>query len=334
MRLSNLSLLALAALTLAGCDQKSVAYGDANSIIAVMSPELWAQVSEDVYGALEQTIQTVREEKTFTVTYQDPGAEEWGNLRRFRQMLLVGTDADPWIAQALATAREPVDGPGMSQVYDVWSRGQNVTVVLLSEAEALDEIRGYLPEIRALLDEQFRQYARSRMFMTGPDTALADTLMAEAGFSLLLPVVYKWAQNDSVYVFRNDNPDPSELIRQIAVTWRSPVPPDVTADGILAWRSEMVQGYYSQPQAVELENLTSRAFTQGGNDALEVQAIWTNPPELPWPAAGPFITRAVTCSAQDRVYLVDAWLFAPGKEKYEYMIQLETILDSFQCGTS
>ena len=74
MRFKTFSLLALAALTLAGCNEKSVAYGDANSIIAVMSPEMWAQVSENVYDALEQTIQTVRAEKTFTVTYQDPGA--------------------------------------------------------------------------------------------------------------------------------------------------------------------------------------------------------------------------------------------------------------------
>ena len=41
--------------------------------------------------------------------------------------------------------------------------------------------------------------------------------------------------------------------------------------------------------------------------------------------------RAIVCEDQDRMYLLDAWLYAPGKEKYEYMIQLETILDSFSC---
>jgi len=242
MRFKTLGLLALAALTLTGCNEKSVAYGDANSIIAIMSPDMWAQVSEDVYGALEQTIQTVRDEKTFTVTYQDPGSEEWSNLRKFRQMLLVGTDADPWIAEALAVSRDPVTEPGMSQSYDVWSRGQNVTVILLSEPGALDELRGFLPEIREMLDRQFREYATSRMFMTGADTALADTLMAEARFSVMVPVVYKWARNDSVYVFRNDQPDPSELIRQVAVTWMSPIPTDMQPEGILDWRAQVVEG--------------------------------------------------------------------------------------------
>ena len=67
------------------------------------------------------------------------------------------------------------------------------------------------------------------------------------------------------------------------------------------------------------------------NAAIQIQAQWRNPPERGWPAGGPFITRAVTCESQDRTYYVDAWLYAPGKEKYEYMIQLETILDSFRC---
>jgi len=31
------------------------------------------------------------------------------------------------------------------------------------------------------------------------------------------------------------------------------------------------------------------------------------------------------------MYLIDAWLYAPGKEKYEYMIQLQTILNTFRC---
>jgi hypothetical protein len=33
----------------------------------------------------------------------------------------------------------------------------------------------------------------------------------------------------------------------------------------------------------------------------------------------------------ERTYLVDGWLYAPGSPKYEYMIQLGTILDSFEC---
>ena len=75
-------------------------------------------------------------------------------------------------------------------------------------------------------------------------------------------------------------------------------------------------------------------FEYRGRPAYQIQATWVNPPEQNWPAAGPFILRSVICPEQNRMYLVDAWLYAPGKEKYEYMIQLQTILDSFRCGRS
>lgn len=334
MRKTALPLLAaLAVLGTAACESTPLAYGDPNSIIAVMEPELWEEVQDDVYDALEPTIQTVRDEKTFTVTYQEPGGEYWGNLRRFRQMLLVGSGDEEWMQEALAEARDSVAGPGLYRAYDVWSRGQQVTMVLAPEGEEAEALRSHLGEINRTLDEQYRQWARNRMFLTGADTALADTLQREAGFRLVVPEVYRWIQRDSLYVFRNDNPDPSELIRQIAITWESPIPPDMQPEGLLEWRREILETL-EEPQVANLEDVAAGPFDYQGQQAYEIQAVWENAPEQNWPAAGPFILRSVICPQQNRMYLLDAWLYAPGKEKYEYMIQLETILDSFRCGRS
>lgn len=332
MRRASLMILLAVVGAASACDEKGLAYGDANSIIAVMSPELWDEVSQDFYDVLEPTIQTVRNEKTFTVTYQDPRGEFWSNLRRFRQMVVVGTESDFWVAEALQEAPEPPPGPGLLQIRDVWSRGQSVTVILLSEPGAADEVREHLPEVHGTLDQQYRVYARNRMFQTGVDSALADTLTRAAGFRLLLPEVYRWRHTDSVYVFRNDNPDPSELIREITVTWRTPDRTSVSREELLAWRESLVEAHYSEPQDVVLGNASDGPLSYRGRDGYQLQAMWTNPPERSWPAGGPFITRMIPCPEQDRVYLVDAWLYAPGREKYEYMIQLETILDSFECG--
>ena len=326
--------LALLCLGTAACEGEGIAFGDANSIIAVMSSELWYDVSEDVYGALETTIRTVRDEKKFTVTYQDPLHEDWKGLRRFRQILVVGTVSDPWVAEALEEARTDITHPGLHQIGDVWARGQSITIVLLAKGGGADELRGHLADVSELLDDQFRMYAVNRMYMSGADSALADTLYTEAGFGVLLPYVYRWEQSDSVFVFRNDNPDPSELIRQIAVTWRTPIPPGMQPEDILGWRAQLVADHYSEPQVPALTDAQAGPFEFRGSYAYQIQAQWANPPERNWPAGGPFITRAVVCENQNRMYLLDAWLYAPGKEKYEYMIQLETILDSFRCGAA
>jgi len=327
-----LTALALGSTLAVACDTRGLSYGDQNSIIAVMSADLWQEVSESVYGELEQTIVTVRDEKTFTVTYQEPYAEFWTNLRRFRQMLLVGTLSDPWIQEAIDRSGEDITTTGLYRVRDVWSLDQFVTLVIGTEGNVAAELDRQLPEIHAQLDRAYRAWAQDRMYFSGVDSALADTLATEAGFALLLPDVYRWQYRDSTYIFRNDNPDPSELIRQIGVTWRSPAPAQLSVEDLLAWRADLVAAHYTEPQAFVDEGMTAETVSFDGQTALEVRAQWRNPPDRGWPAGGPLIVRAVTCDTQDRTYLLDAWLYAPGHEKYEYMIQLETLLDTFECG--
>jgi len=323
--------LALGSALAVGCDTRGLSYGDPNSIIAVMSPELWEDASEAVYAQLEQTTVTVRDEKEFTVTYQEPYGQYWSDLRRFRQMLLVGSLGDAWVQEAIERGRDDISSPGVYQVTDIWARDQTVTLVVLPEGGGTEALRPHLPGIYATLDEQYRAYVIDRMYLSGVDSALADTLATEHGFSLVTPRVYQWAQRDSTFIFRNDNPDPSELIRQVGVTWRSPAPANLTLDQLLAWRAELVAGHYSEPQDFVADGMSTSEAPFSGHPTLEVRAQWRNPPDRGWPAGGPTITRAITCDAQDRTYLVDAWLYAPGAEKYEYMIQLETILGTFRC---
>lgn len=335
MRLASSIILLSLALSLAACDRTG-AFGDVSSIVAAMEPEVWAQVEEDMYATLEPTIQTVAEERTFTVTFQNPNVGTWARLRQFKQLLLVGTGDEPWMADAVARLDDPgaLERPHIAQVRDVWARSQLVTLVLLPQGvDGADALRSQLGTLRQIYDRQFRDLALARMFITGRDSALADTLARTAGFSVVVPEVYYWDRRDSVFIFRNDNPDPSELIRQVSVTWRTPLPEELDGEELLAWRAELAAAHYSYPQAVDLADAQAGPFLHERLSAYQVQAVWQNPPEATWPAGGPFILWAVACPAQDRLYLLDAWLYAPGREKYEYMIQLQTILESFRCGS-
>lgn len=318
--------------SVSACGEKGMTYGDANSVIAVTDQARWSAISDDVYAAIEKTIQTVRDEKTFTVTYQEPYAEFWENLRRFRQMLLIGTASDPWMQEAVEESRDDVDlTPGIHQIRNSWSRDQTVTLLVLPDDGSLAGLPDRLEEISQTLDRQYRNYAQSRMFMTGVNTALGDTLAMRAGFRMTVPQVYRQGTSDSIFVFRNDQPDPSELIRQVMVTWRSPAPGDLSVDEIVAWRQEIADAHYNEPQEIVLEGMLVQPTVIDGKQGLGLQSQWRNPPDRGWPAGGPLIVRTVTCDEQDRTYLIDAWLYAPGHRKYEYMIQLETILESFTC---
>jgi len=333
-RYLRLALLPLA-LSATGCGDQVAAWGDTSSIVAAVDPAVWETIQDDVYEALEPTVLTVTDEKAFTVTHAVPGDDIWTNTKKFRRMLLVGRESDYWVAEALEDVDDlgEITPPMVFQARNVWARNQRVTILVIGD-DAESDVQARLPELAALFDEQYRTWAREKMYVSGQDTALADTLMTQHGFSMILPEVYYWDERDGVFVFRNDNPDPSELIRQIAVTWQSPVPPvdDFQAEQILAWRAEVAAEHYSEPQGVNLDRNQSGPARLGSLMAYEIQATWGNLPDSGWPAGGPFITRAVVCPDQDRMYLIDAWLYAPGKEKYEYMIQLQTILNTFRCG--
>ena len=108
------AIVALVPLVLGACAEEQGAYGDASSIVTAVPSDVWDQVQDSVYGALEPTIYTVRDEKTFTVTHVDPrDGATWGDLMRFRQLLVVGpADAD-WVAPVLAAAREEDRGGGV-----------------------------------------------------------------------------------------------------------------------------------------------------------------------------------------------------------------------------
>ena len=334
---SALPILALPLLLAgAGCESMDLAPGDLNDIFAAADPDLWSQVEDTVDAALQPTVLTVTDELAFQVVHQDPGAPEWSRIQKFKQLLLVGPPDDPWIAPALEEAdEEDVEPPTVFQVRDVWSRNQIVTVALLSSEEPA-QVGSLLPELSELYERQYRQYALAKMFVSGRDSALADTLRREAGFSILVPEVYQWIREDSTWLFRNDNPSPDELIRQVVVTWRTPVPTPLDTvlalEPVLEWRQAVAEETVETGQVVDTSMVRAREISYRDHEAFEVQAIWQNPPDADWPAGGPFITRAVACPEQDRLYLLDAWLYAPGRDKYEYMIQLNTILDSFRCG--
>jgi hypothetical protein len=239
------------------------------------------------------------------------------------------------VATALGALPDSVDpqAPGVYQAQNVWARNQHVTMILVDPFRDIpSQVFSLVGEVHAILERRFREGVRERMFVSGVNESLEDSLAETAGFTLLLPNVYRWGVEDSLYVFRNDNPDPSELIRQIAVTWLTPIPSGITADSLIIWKETTSEESYTYPQVVEPESIRTQSLLVNGLSVFEVRGAWSNPPDSMWPAAGPFIMWAATCPPQDRLYIIDAWLYAPGKDKWEYILQLETILGTFRCG--
>lgn len=325
-----LAVLLLAA-SLAACD-KPAAYGEANSLIVAAADSLWSQAADTTYAALERTVRSVRNEKRYRATYTDPAAEEWSQLRQWRQVVVFGTADDPVVEEALRSAgRRDAAAPEIVLTESVWARGQLVTVVLLDPDDPVGSWISQLDSVYETVDERYRDWVQRRMFVSGRDSALADSLVRRFGFRIAVPRVYerRVAPDDGVVVFRNDNPSPGELIRSVAVAWRAERLDTLTAEAVYEWRNAIDSVHYGTAQAVNPDTLgPPRPFEHAGHPALAVRGTWED--EGPYPAGGPFVSWLVQCP--ERTFLVDGWIYAPGKDAYQYLLQIGYIMESFRCG--
>lgn len=320
--------LVMAAAAMAGCN-KPLALGDVNQILVVAPTPLWQSLEADIRAAMEPRTFTVRNERVFDVAHAEPAEILEGNLRFLRQILLIGPPDDPTVAQALDEfSGVPPAPPAVFQIRNVWASNQLVTVALVPPGAGESAVRPLLAELGDIYISQYEEYAHSRMFVTRPNEILADSLRRTAGFSLIVPNVYRTGEIEpGIWRFRNDQPDPSQLIRNVIVDSRARGEVEFTADAALAWRTELLDRLEQPPQVTEpYEQVLP--LKAGEHEVIQIQGVWSNPPGQ-WPAAGPYLTRLVDCG--DRILLVDAFLYAPGDSKFEYMYQLNTILDSFEC---
>lgn len=301
------------------------AMGEASSLIVVAMDSIWAEVGDSVTAALERPIFAVRDETTFEVTHISPLSEDWLELRTLRQIVPIGQPGDGWIAPILNGT--PADLPAIVERQDIWARGQGVTAIVVEPGAGADAVLRALPALSDTLHARFQQYARNRMFLSGVDSAGADTLRSAAGFSLLLPNLYTHSSADSVWMFRAHAELGRELMRTLLVTWVSG-PRELNAESVLALRESFA--VYDPAQTTGHDPIRVDTVSFDGGQALQVRGVWSGT-DPAFPTAGPFITRAAYCPQQDRTYLIDAWLYAPGRAKYEYLLQFEHILNSFRC---
>lgn len=317
----------------AGCGEPS-AVGEVNQIVVAISAELREALGDDLRFALEPREFVVRDERVFDVAYIDPRDTAWERLRVLRHILLIGSADEPLIAEALASNRHGsrLDPPAVIQLSDVWAKRQTVTVALLPPEAGADEVTDLLQSTGDAYLRQFEDLVQARTALREMNTSAASRFQRELGFTLSLPARYQHEERGpGVFTFRDEQPDPTmPVIRFVTVESRAVGEVDWSAAGAGAWRADLGKRLNQPPQITRALPTALQGVRSGGR-VIEIRGTWTNP-EGEWPAAGPFITHLVECP--ERVFLVDAWLYAPASEKYELMFQINRILNTFHCSAA
>lgn len=322
------ALLTAVAFAASGCKAPQ-AFGDRNSIIVRADKSLWAQVDSTLMGTIERQVFTTRPERIFKVTFVAADDSLWRDLRVWQQVVVLGTRQDETVDRILRAADQPdAASPAIIQTTGIWARAQLVTLLLLPETAQVEAVVRMLPELYDVLEARYDEWLVERLYTTGVDDSLRQALSRD-GFTLDLPRVYLSSRQDSIFHFTNPfRQGDSDLLRSILLTWVAGGG-DVSYDTLRAWRETIDESYYEPSQDILDNGIRFDTIQVGGRAGLQFRGIWQDRSEFP--AAGPFIARAIECPEQNRTYYMDAWLFAPGKDKHPYIRQLEILLDSFRC---
>jgi hypothetical protein len=310
------------------CD-KPQAVGDTSALMVAVTAAEWATIREEVETSLEPRAFTVRNERIFRVTQVDPQGPYWNNARKFQQVVLIGEPGDEWIAEVLNEAgTQPTELPAAVEARNVWARGQQVTALVVPPRASAAAARPLLPGLAQSIRQRHHALIQQRMFASGINEALADSLGRHAGFTIQIPQIYRVERPDpNTLMLVNDQPDPAQLQRVVLVTWRPAGEVAATPEAVLEWRAEAAQRFYQPPQDTQRDR--TPPSPEESPDFVQVQGVWGSLPGA-WPAGGPFLARSHTCP-DGRTFLLDAWVYAPRTGKYEFLVQMNTILDTFAC---
>lgn len=329
MKLRTVLAPVLALLLLACGDTPPIMLGEHN-VLVVAPDSLWAEVEDSVRTGLWVRLPGLPPESLFSVTHTSAQRTSERDLRRYRQVVVVGTARDSLVHQAIPPTDVPVSPPTLVQADDVWTTGQKVIVLVLPEGDGPDTVVDHVPELAAALDRQYRAWTLRRMYSMGIDSELSEVLMS-AGVEIAIPALYRWLRpSDSTFVFATRTQDIDPRLRSVLLTWRPLDDREISPSGILDWRQTMADRHYAWDHTTRREPLEVEPLDTPGLAGLELRGAWGGTVEGQ-PHAGPFITRVVDCPAQGRRYLLDAWVFAPNRGKYRYLVQLQALLDTFDC---
>jgi hypothetical protein len=180
-----------------------------------------------------------------------------------------------------------------------------------------------------------RNRLRENLTRSKGTLGLTSFLRQEQGIELRVPLGYKLADKQTDFVWMRQieaNQD-----RDIFITWKPyRRESQLIPDSILYWRDETARQYlYEDPEFPDSFLVTERlnypiTATQvsfNGHYAMQIRALWrTNNFSM----GGPYIGYALVDEKIGRLYYIEGFAYAPGKDKREIMRELDAILWTFK----
>ncbi len=327
MRTALCTLIVVAALA-TGCTGPTMpAFGETDDLVIIIDAppgsELRAELS-DVFEAVDTWL--VRE-PAFDVSFATPG--RLGDYTSWRNILFCGVWDEGEVGEVVRSRVPGVpltDEASFTTATDIWA-GRQVVAALMAGSE--EELVAYLQaegaNIRSELMFDVRERLVTALCQDSRSSGRGGALEERFGWTICVPEDYELdtgAERDGFIRFDRRQPD-----RYLFVSWRSGAARDVTRDYATTERDRLCSLYHNGDTVQDRRPVLADTVQLAGMPALRLRGWWGNR-ELK--GGGPFVSYCLHVPEEDRVYFLDASLFAPGQDKTPLMRHLDGVLMTFR----
>ena len=299
-------------------------------ILVICTNKVWREVEDTLRKKIEVPIHAVRWEPIFEIAQVEPQVvsyyKEWDKIiliESLENMQLLSQVVDKEILKKIG------EGQGLFFTnVDIWSRGQRIAGLAAPKDDQL------LPLVKFHGDRIFKDFLRQleerekeRMFLSGRNSTLADSLTRCCGFSIMLPKVYERVlvdtlpDNQILYVHQ----DP---VRSILISWQDDSEPlDLSPESLAVMRDSLLANVFPGMHTLA-ERVDTSTVAANNIPRLRIYGVWENRKEI---SGGIYISQIISDQAEHRRYYLDCLLFCPNARlnKYRYILQLDWIMNSF-----
>ena len=343
--------LAIVALVLSSCkdvlndfQSKPNALGKMNEIVAVCDSKLWET------GAGDSTIYYFESpypimpapEPLFDVRHFSTEDLNNDKLRKELRTYVILADLSDSESRTTAMVKNDLGETMINRFYaepdffttaglDKWARGQLVVYIVGTDSTALKEniVRAF-PRIAERIRQHDKRQLSAQTYVNGNARALSNLVETAFGFSIDLPGDFQMAINEDNFMWlRKDNRDVTSNIAIKSFPYSDEG--QLELEGLIDMRDRLgvlIQsssvGSFMRTNAEDLPVYTYKKELDG-RYTVESRGIWEMTEDF---LGGPFINYAIVNGNQ--IILIDAFVYAPGKSKRDYVQQLELVVSSIK----
>lgn len=320
------------------------AYGALNQLVVVADSSLWSSVVGDTFDYYFAAAYPIlpQPEPLFDIKYYTPAQLEAAKERReLRTYIFLANleDKDSPVTrmvtedmgmEKIQEARN-AHGYKVTLAKDKWAKGQLLVYVAGSNREALIQSikQQYASVIQRIRKEDLNRLDAG-IFLGGQNENLRKEIQLNMGIDLKVPNDYFKAMYDEenkVMWIRKETEDLSSniMIQVLPYTDKD----QLTKEGIKGIRNMLgkyvgseVPGTYTRTNDVDLPMLVDVSTFQNFY-SIEARGIWEMVNDY---MGGPFYGLLVLNPNNNQLYYLDGFVHAPGKNKREFMQQLEYVI--------